>query len=207
MTSRRSRTRMLWLDLECTGLDDTEDDIIEIGCAITDGDLNVLDEFSSLVLPRPHAWSRLFDIPAVVEMHTASGLIGDISAGLYHGTLPAPGEVSTMVIAHLEAAGAPAHHTWLAGSGVSHYDQRFLTAQMPEIADYCRFGTMDIGVVRRMHTLLVGTDVSEANDAKTHRALDDVHCHLAETRAFTNMWRATQGQRPDAPTGDLPTVL
>lgn len=189
---RRRRARLLWLDLECTGLDHHEDDIIEIGCSITDGELTVMAEFTSLVEPRRSAWNRLFEIPEVVAMHTANGLLGAISEGMYHDTLPTPSQVSAQVIERLEWSGAKTGNTWLAGSGVSHYDQRFLLTQMPDVAAFCRFGTVDIGVVRRMHDMFIGTDVSTENDNKTHRALDDVHCHLAETRAFVDMWKATQ---------------
>ena len=31
---------------------------------------------------------------------------------------------------------------------------------------------------------------STENDNKTHRALDDVHCHVAEARAFAAFWKS-----------------
>ncbi|MGB0377770.1 MAG: exonuclease domain-containing protein, partial [Poseidonia sp.] len=36
------RHRMVWIDLEMTGLDITKESIIEIATVVTDGDLNVL---------------------------------------------------------------------------------------------------------------------------------------------------------------------
>uniref|UniRef100_A0A8C9FS93 Exonuclease domain-containing protein n=1 Tax=Pavo cristatus TaxID=9049 RepID=A0A8C9FS93_PAVCR len=41
--------RMVWVDLEMTGLDVEKDQILEMACLITDSDLNVLAEVSTAV--------------------------------------------------------------------------------------------------------------------------------------------------------------
>lgn len=45
--------RIIWVDLEMTGLDTINDRIIEIAVIITDGDLNVIAEGPNLVVNQP----------------------------------------------------------------------------------------------------------------------------------------------------------
>ncbi|NXX67705.1 ORN protein, partial [Spizella passerina] len=45
--------RMVWVDLEMTGLDVEKDQILEMACLITDCDLNVLAEGPNLIINQP----------------------------------------------------------------------------------------------------------------------------------------------------------
>ena len=54
------RHRMVWIDLEMTGLDITKESIIEIATVVTDGDLNVLATGPNLAVRRT---SRTASIP------------------------------------------------------------------------------------------------------------------------------------------------
>src|SRR6266567_1582705 len=73
--------RLVWIDCEMTGLDLDRDALIEIACLVTDGDLVVLDEGVDLVIkPPPEALDQMADV--VREMHTASGLLGELPAGI-----------------------------------------------------------------------------------------------------------------------------
>ncbi|XP_076697549.1 oligoribonuclease, mitochondrial-like [Callospermophilus lateralis] len=45
--------RMVWVDLEMTGLDIEKDHIIEMACLITDSDLNILAEGPNLIIKQP----------------------------------------------------------------------------------------------------------------------------------------------------------
>ena len=45
-----SSERIVWIDCEMTGLDLTQDALIEIGVLVTDSDLNILGEGVELVI-------------------------------------------------------------------------------------------------------------------------------------------------------------
>lgn len=63
---------------------------------------------------------------------------------------------------------------------------------MPQVSRRCAYWSIDIGVVRRAHTMWVGELPSAGlNESKTHRALDDARVHLAEARAFRDAWRSS----------------
>lgn len=72
---------LLWLDLETTGTDESKDSIIEIGCVLTDADLNEVSDFTMYVEPTDEALGRLLRNDIVREMHKANGLLDRVLAG------------------------------------------------------------------------------------------------------------------------------
>src|SRR3954466_12850711 len=83
MTPREDGTgaedRLVWLDLEMTGLDLSRHVIVEIAVLVTDGQLTPLDEGVDLVVHRPPAMLVEMD-DYVRTMHTRSGLLPAIEA-------------------------------------------------------------------------------------------------------------------------------
>src|SRR5260370_40420847 len=73
--------RLVWIDCEMTGLDLERDALIEIACLVTDGGLVTIDEGVGLVIKPPA--EALDQMAGVVrEMHTASGLLDELPAGI-----------------------------------------------------------------------------------------------------------------------------
>ena len=186
MTTTETDKPLLWLDLESTGLDTSNgDEIIEIGCILTTKDLRTLGEFTAVVKPSDSAMARLTANQFLVEMHTANGLLDEIDNGRSIAV------VEYDLLCWLSSLGAVRKLT-LAGSGVGHFDLPTVRQHMPTLAERLNYYVIDVGTIRRAHDMWVGTPVSAANDAKTHRAIDDVRCHLEEANAFADLWRATQ---------------
>lgn len=77
----------------------------------------------------------------------------------------------------------------LAGSGVAEFDRPFINRDLPNTASRLHYRSIDVGIIRRAHQMWSNTDLpSDINDAKTHRAYDDIACHIAEAHAFKNLW-------------------
>ena len=57
-TAQRGSGKLVWMDLEMTGLDPDRDTIIEMATLVTDGELNVLAEGPEIVIQQSPA---LFD--------------------------------------------------------------------------------------------------------------------------------------------------
>src|SRR5580704_7901619 len=73
--------QLVWIDCEMTGLDLARDALIEIACIVTDGQLVAVDDGIDLVIKPPA--EALDHMPDVVrEMHTSSGLLDELSAGI-----------------------------------------------------------------------------------------------------------------------------
>ena len=73
--------RLVWIDCEMTGLDLTNDALVEIACIVTDGELNALDDgIDVLIKPPAEALDGMAEV--VRDMHTSSGLLAELPAGL-----------------------------------------------------------------------------------------------------------------------------
>jgi oligoribonuclease len=194
---------LLWLDLETTGADESKDSIIEIGCVLTTTDLVHIAESSWLVEPTDEALGRLLRNDIVRRMHETNGLLHEITKGSV-SPVHKPHEAAKLLLGWLRLSGANEGSVVLAGSGVAHFDRRFISRWMPQVDRFLRYWCIDIGVVRRAHEMWTGTpSPSTANEAKTHRALDDARCHLAEARAFRQLWLDNSG---DAGAPGVPTT-
>src|SRR6202022_3968647 len=71
--------RLVWLDLEMTGLDVTRHVIVEVAVLVTDQDLEGLDDGLDVVVHQPPAALAERD-DFVRAMHTKSGLLPEIEA-------------------------------------------------------------------------------------------------------------------------------
>ncbi|MBA3875617.1 MAG: hypothetical protein C0498_01550 [Anaerolinea sp.] len=167
----------LFLDLETTGTDEGRDPIIEIGCILT-RTTPAFPELAScsFVVTNYAPWLRPQMSGEVLVMHASNGLLAELDAGAGVSIHEAERLVLDMVNRH-----AGDERVILAGSGVGHFDRRFLRAQMPGLDARLVWYVLDIGVVRRL-ARLAGVRAGWAGDAKPHRALADTRLHLAEAR-------------------------
>lgn len=181
MADRKGRDKIFWLDLECTGSDDDEE-VVELGAAITDRDLNIIEERSYVLPATAERYALMSDV--VVNMHRKSGLYNEIKV--------VPDFEKDMTLAQVDAELAEwvrsfngGHHMPLAGSGVSHYDRKYIKRDFPLLDKRLTYYALDIGSVRRIVDL-AGINWGEDHFEKTHRALDDVKTHIWETKRFLN---------------------
>lgn len=180
---------LLWLDLECTGTDEAKDCIIEIGAILTTWRLDIIWEFQSLVRPHPEGLGRMMLNPVVRAMHSKNGLLDELF-GIGEEKLPGSFAVGGILLQKMQASGCEQGKVAIAGSGVSHYDRRFIKKYMSDLHGWCRYWHIDIGTVRRAYEIFVGEDPFKMNADKNHRALVDARCHLEEARAFSKLWNS-----------------
>jgi len=199
-----ARKFLLWVDLETTGTDENRDPILEIGAVVTNTNypFGEVAAFESVVDPGTVTWqARLGDY--VREMHTKNGLLDDIAAGKGCDIQNA----EATIIQLLRQLGQP-HQFMLAGSGVGHFDRRFIATQMPKLDGWLSYPNADVGAVRRFVTFagrgdLVSAGTTYEGDAfkdKPHRGMDDVRDHIAEARVYCEMFRSlpSTGEPTDA---------
>jgi len=180
---------LLWLDLETTGTDETKDSIIEIGVIPTTTDLEILGEWVEIVWPTDEALGRLLRNDVVHAMHEGNGLLWELSER--DEDLATIGRVEYELIQWLDAFGLGTQWV-LAGSGVGHFDRRFIKAQMPRLDQRLRHWCIDMGVLRRAHQMWSGGPTPTAPEPKPHRALDDAYLHLAEARQWKDYFRGAE---------------
>jgi oligoribonuclease len=170
--------RLVWLDLEMTGLDVRRHVIVEIAALVTDGALEALDDGIDLIVHQPpDALAQMDDF--VRAMHTRSALLPAIEASTL--TLAEAGaQVLEYVRRHVPAAGtAP-----LCGNSIG-VDRRFLDHQLPALDEYLHYRSIDVSSLKELCRRWYPTVYKgRPGKAETHRALADVRESIAELRYY-----------------------
>jgi oligoribonuclease len=176
--ARADDDRLVWIDLEMTGLDVEQNVIVEIACIVTDSALATVDDGIDLVLHADAAaLGRMDDY--VRTMHTKSGLLPQIEASEI-GLAVAQARVLDYVRTHVPAPGiAP-----LCGNSIG-VDRRFLDRYMRELDTYLHYRSIDVSsfkeLCRRWYPAIYR---KRPNKSEQHRALDDIRESIEELRYY-----------------------
>jgi oligoribonuclease (3'-5' exoribonuclease) len=191
------------IDLETTGHDDERDplaSVLEVGVVLCrdSPDLPVVAEANLLIRP-PGLLTDLDRLfagmkPLVRAMHTSSGLWDEARGDNAWPIHDADRALADWLTGHVGDAQVP-----LLGSGVSHYDSRWLRQHLPRFAMHLTYWTLDCGVIRRALEAAGRPDlldVARDVEAKPHRALGDAQLHAAETRRYLQLLAAIPAPEP-----------
>jgi oligoribonuclease len=170
--------RLVWIDLEMTGLDLQRHHIVEIAVLVTDANLDVLADGLDLVVHQPAEVLVEMD-DFVRKMHTKSGLLSEIERSSL--TLDAAGEKTLEYIKQFvpEPATAP-----LCGNSIG-VDRRFLDRYLPGLDRYLHYRSIDVSSLKELCRRWY-PEAYKKRPSKTeaHRALDDVTESVAELRYY-----------------------
>ena len=170
--------RLVWLDLEMTGLDVTRHVIVEVAVLVTNAELEPFDEGLDIVVHQPPA--ALAEMSDTVRtMHTSSGLLAAIEASPV--SLAEAGEQALAYVrGHIPEAGAAP----LCGNSIG-VDRRFLDRQLPELDAYLHYRSVDVSSLKELCRRWYPDVYSKRpGKAEQHRALDDVKESIEELRFY-----------------------
>jgi oligoribonuclease len=171
-TSPSTDTRLIWIDLEMTGLDPDTDSILEIATLVTDAELNVLAEGPSIAIRHPverlqamDDWNR--------GTHGKSGLWSQVVA-------------SDVDMAQAEAATIAFLAQWVAagkspicGNSICQ-DRRFLVRCMPRLERYFHYRNLDVSVLKELSRRWAPAIHEGFHKAGNHTAMADIRESVAE---------------------------
>lgn len=184
---------MIWADVETTGLDATEDYILEFGLALTDKEGNKESELSLLV-----DWQDVFptleevmdacvhvenkDNPTFVrDMHTKNGLFDDLRNG--GKTFE---EIYDSVEEWFNDNGIPKGKLPMTGSTV-HFDKGFIDMHLTGVLDFFSHRVIDISSIKELcslHNPRVAENRPRKTDDKIHRVQSCIEDSIAEYQFY-----------------------
>lgn len=168
---------IVWVDCEMTGLDISVDEICEIAVVVTDEELVPVHEGLQLVIkPSEAAMANMGDF--VTNMHTESGLIKEIPAGL---TMQ---EAEAQVLDYVKRWITEPRTAPLAGNSIGT-DRMFLNRQMPNFDSFLHYRNIDVSSIKEL-TRRWYPRVYFQLPKKTgnHRALADIRESIKELRYY-----------------------
>jgi oligoribonuclease len=170
--------RILWVDLEMTGLDANRDLILEIAAVVTDWKYTEIATFEGIV---KHDDGQLDDLMK------GNGVFWDANPVARDGliTQNSQGRVVQQVEAALLdfigtnfAADKP---VLLAGNSI-HMDRRFITARMPALDARLHYRMLDVTSWKVVFENKFGKRFAKP---ESHRALDDIRGSIEELKYYT----------------------
>ena len=176
MASAAQDSKLIWIDLEMTGLDPERNVIIEIATIVTDSELNVLAEGPLLAVHQDEPALALMDEWNTTH-HNASGLVQRVRA---RRTDTAAAEQQTLAFlrAHCAAGASP-----LCGNSIGQ-DRRFLVRYMPELERYFHYRNIDVSTVKELARRWRPDLLAGVKKRGRHLALDDIRESIDELRHY-----------------------
>src|SRR5216683_8430647 len=169
--------RLVWIDCEMTGLDLARDALIEIACIVTDGQLVSVDDGVDLVIKPPA--EALDNMPEVVrDMHTASGLLDELAAGI---TLA---EAQEQVLAYVREHVHEPRKVPLCGNSIAT-DRTFIARDMPELDAFLHYRMVDVSSIKELaRRWYPRAYFASPQKHGGHRALADIRESIQELRYY-----------------------
>jgi oligoribonuclease len=178
--AERSQDRIVWIDCEMTGLDLRRDALIEVAALVTDSELTVLGDGIDVVI-RPPAETVDNMVDVVRTMHTASGLLAELDAGL---TLA---DAEAAVLDYVKQWVPEPRRAPLAGNSVGT-DRGFLARDMPTLENHLHYRIVDVSSIKELARRWYPR-VYFASPAKSggHRALADIRESIQELKYYRDV--------------------
>lgn len=181
---KKDEGRMVWLDLEMTGLEE-QHVIIEIATIITDSNLEVLAEGPEIAINRSVADLNNID-PWSEKQHTESGLLEKVRASKI-GIVEAENLTLGFVKNWVGKWEAP-----LCGNSI-WVDRLFLKREMPKLESYLHYRVIDVSSIKELVARWYPDAEEPPSKDKSHRALDDVLESIEELRWYRQKYFRSPG--------------
>lgn len=174
-------TRLLWVDLEMTGLDPTKDVILEVGVEVTDFNFKTLETYEARVRQ---------DKATVVERMQANIWWREFPANR-DDFLNRLDEGKDMAVVEQELIELIAKHfpnepAILAGNSI-YNDRLFLKSWMPALDLKLHYRMLDVSSFKIVMQGKYGHVFEKDNN---HRAFDDIQASVAELQDYLEYFKA-----------------
>lgn len=170
-----NNNRLIWIDLEMTGLDPLQDKILEIATLVTDDNLNIIAEGPNLVIHQSdevlagmNEWCQI--------QHAKSGLIKAVKASTISQE-----QAEELTLKFLQQH-CQENSTALCGNSVWQ-DKIFINQHMPKLGKFFHYRILDVSSIK----LVINRWTKEYKLFKKsdcHRAMDDIKESIGELKFY-----------------------
>lgn len=168
--------RLVWLDMEMSGLDPEKEKILEIALVVTEPDLTIVAEAPVLVIHQSDNVLNAMD-KWNTSTHGRSGLIGKVKTS----TLTEE-EAEQQLLAFLKEYVAEKSSP-LCGNTVSQ-DRRFMFKYMPTLEQYFHYRTIDVSTFKELAKRWRPDVYKSFKKHSKHEALADIHESIEELKHY-----------------------
>ena len=168
--------RLIWVDMEMSGLDPDRDRVLEIAAIVTDADLNVVIEApvlvvhqSAQVLDGMDSWNK--------ATHGRSGLIEKVQTAQL-SEAQAEHAMIEFLVQYVPAKVSP-----ICGNSICQ-DRRFLARYLPKLEAFFHYRNLDVSTLKELARRWRPELMKGLSKHGKHEALADIHESIEEMRYY-----------------------
>jgi oligoribonuclease len=173
------KAKLLWVDLEMTGLDPVEDRIVEVAAIATDWDFNEIatydaavkvnpELFESRMKAAPEFWQKFPDVRKALVDQNNSDVTKDGKT------------VEQELIAFMQQHFDNDDRIILSGNSI-HQDRKFVDSEWPALAKLLHYRMLDVSAWK---VVFDGKYNKRFAKPEVHRALDDIRGSIMELKYY-----------------------
>ncbi len=169
-------SRLIWIDMEMTGLKPDTDRIIEVALVVTDAELVTVAEAPVWVVHQPDevmagmdAWNT--------STHGKSGLVDRVRAST-HDEARVEAEALDFLRQHVPPKASP-----MCGNSICQ-DRRFLARWMPQLEDFFHYRNLDVSTLKELCRRWKPELMKGIPKEGKHEALADVQESIMELKYY-----------------------
>ncbi|WP_300271458.1 oligoribonuclease [Halomonas sp.] len=181
--------RLVWIDLEMTGLDPEKERIIEVATLVTDAELNIVAEGPVIAVRQPDALLGAMD-EWCTKTHGESGLTARVQASDID-TAEAERRTLEFLREHVAPGSSP-----MCGNSV-HQDRRFLEREMPALLAFFHYRNLDVSTLKELAKRWNPGAMAGFQKRNVHLAMDDIKESIAELAHYRKTFLRLPGQWSD----------
>ena len=172
------KAKLLWIDLEMTGLDPVEDRILEVAAIVTDWNFKEAATYEGVIKVGPKLVERRMKVGEAFWDANPTARDGLVAQNLEKGRSgrTIENELIAFVDEHFEA-GEP---VLLAGNSI-HQDRRFIANEWPRLDAKLHYRMLDVSAWK---VVFNGKYRKKFSKPGNHRALDDIRGSIEELQYY-----------------------
>lgn len=175
------KAKLLWMDLEMTGLDPADDRILEVAAIATDWNMKEIATYEAVKKVGPSLmktrmvgefWEKYADVREALTAQNAGGKNGRTVENELLEFLEAHFDVNTRVI--------------LAGNSI-HQDRKFIDNEWPRLSEKLHYRMLDVTAWK---VVMEGKYKKRFTKPEQHRALEDIRGSIEELQYYLGKVKA-----------------
>lgn len=177
------KAKLLWIDLEMTGLDPEKDRILEVAAVATGWDLELLEDKAS----EKAELTAIVKVPESLMKERMVGEFWEKNAASRDGLMAqnrdgkTAGEVENELLEFMDKWFG--EEIILAGNSI-HQDRKFIDREWPRVAERLHYRMLDVSAWK---VYFEGAKGKKFMKKENHRALDDIMGSIDELKWYVGM--------------------